>query len=278
MIGGTNRTRVLIAKEYARTLAGLGVVYGMIALYNSFQEDQKDKFTVETDPRSSDFMKPKLGDTRIDLLAGTSQSSVLLTRIITGTTKNATGEISKMRSGFTLKGKEQQYGGMTTASAFGQFLRNKLAPVVGTAYDIAIGGGKDAVGETVTPASVLASNTIPLSFRDIYSAMQQEKIPSKVAMSLLVVMGIGLQKYSGATADKFAVEIAQHAKIVDKNKNTREVTDHTNEITQVITQAKKLGLTERDLIIALKHKMKSEHHTQAIDTWVQRLHRRWNTM
>jgi hypothetical protein len=53
-------------------------------------------YTVETDPRSSDFLKIKRGNTRFDVLGGDAQIAVLLGRLATRETKDtSTGEIKK---------------------------------------------------------------------------------------------------------------------------------------------------------------------------------------
>ena len=61
--GGNARTRKLIAKEYARYLMGISVVYFLAYLGGGEPDD---------DPTSSDFGKIKFGNTRIDPLSGLS--------------------------------------------------------------------------------------------------------------------------------------------------------------------------------------------------------------
>lgn len=178
MWGGTGRTRLLIAKEYAKTLTGLAVVVGMGLMAGG---------EFETDPRSSDFGKIKFGNTRIDVFSGLSQVTTLLARIATGETKRASGKIVPIR------GENVPYGSGNTADVIARFLRTKLAPVPGTALDIVT--GKDVVGQKVTAESVPEKLVVPLAFADIYSAMKENGVPGGTALGILSIFGFGLQVY-----------------------------------------------------------------------------------
>lgn len=175
---GTARTRSLIAKEYARTLIGLGLVYTLGKMAGAM---------IETDPRSSDFGKMKFGNTRVDPMAGLSQTSVLESRIAAGATKTSTGKIVSIR------GDKVPYGTGNTADVIARFLRSKLAPIPGAGLDIAT--GKNVVGQSVTPQTVGVGLVTPLALSDIYSAMQDQGIDKGTALGLLSIFGMGLQTY-----------------------------------------------------------------------------------
>jgi hypothetical protein len=179
--GGSMRTRQMVAMEYARFLTGLLVVYMLDALMG----DDDDESTF--DPRSSDFGKIRVGNTRIDLMAGLSQSAVLLTRLATGQTKTASGTVRSIR------GDDIKYGYDNAADVIGRFLRSKLNPVAGTSINLAT--GKNIVGEEVTTATVIRDISIPLAFRDIYGSMKEQGVPAAAALSILAIFGIGIQTY-----------------------------------------------------------------------------------
>jgi len=181
---GDMKTRKMIALEYGRFLAGLAVVYALGALAGACDDD--DEPVLEFDPRSSDFGKIRLGNTRIDPLAGLSQTAVFMARISTGETKTASGKIKPIRG-------DVPYGSSTTADVITRFLRSKLSPVVGTGLNIAT--GKNVVGEDVTLLSTLRDTTIPLSLRDVYETMREQGVPKGTAISLLSVFGMGVQNY-----------------------------------------------------------------------------------
>lgn len=175
---GTARTRVAIAQEYARMLAGLGVVYGLAKMSGA---------DVEADPRSSDFGKIKIGNTRVDPLMGMSQVTVLLSRLASGESKTLKGRIVELR------GDKKKYGGSDSADVIGRFLRSKLSPAFGTAMNVA--SGKNVVGEKVTPESIATNLAIPLAMQDIYDAMQDQGVPKGTALGLLGIFGMSLQTF-----------------------------------------------------------------------------------
>lgn len=174
---GSARTRTAIAKEYARALIGLGVVYGLGQLAGA---------TIEEDPRSSDFGKLRFGDTRVDPLMGLSQATVLEAKVISGKRKTAAGRI------YPIRGKVP-FGQQDTSDVVKQFLRSKLSPVVGGALDIAT--GKNVVGEKVTPSTVVSRLAVPLAFNDILDVMEENGIARGTAIQILSLFGMGVQNY-----------------------------------------------------------------------------------
>lgn len=175
---GTMRTRIAIAGEYARMLAGAGIVYALA---------QKSGATIETDPRSSDFGKIRFGDTRIDPLFGLSQVTTLLSRLATGETKNAGGKIIPIR------GPNVPFGHDNAADVTMRFLRTKLAPIPGAAFDIS--SGQNVVGQKVTPRSAATQLVTPLSIGDIANAMKEQGVPRGTALAILALFGMGVQHY-----------------------------------------------------------------------------------
>jgi hypothetical protein len=174
---GNAATRKLIAIDYARFLTGMAAVYALGAMAGGEEEP---------DPRSSDFGKIKFGNTRIDPMAGLAQATTVSSRIITGRTKTAGGEIEKLR------GEDAAFGSGVTG-VIGRFLRNKLSPMVGTAINVA--SGSNAVGEKVTPVSVARDMVAPLSVRDIGDVMQEHGVGPGTAMVMLSTLGLGVQNY-----------------------------------------------------------------------------------
>lgn len=168
--------RGLIAQEYARSLMGIGTMIGLGVLAGA---------TVTGDPRSSDFGKMVFGDTRVDPLMGLSQNTVLMARLSTGQKKALSGALQDLRN--------PRYGGPTIPDVLANFLRSKLAPVPGVAVNIA--AGKNIVGEPTTPTTVARDLLVPLSFSDIAEVMRAHDVPEATILSLLSILGMGVQHY-----------------------------------------------------------------------------------
>lgn len=185
--------RKLIATEYARSLAGLGTLYGLVYATGMGE--------IEADPRSPDFGKIRIGNTRIDPMGGLSQASVFVSRLATGENKKDDGTIDPLRKDYRLpnlfreipRHDEPGYGKATTASVMGKFLRTKLAPAIGTGIDLAT--GQNVVNEPVTPAGAAVGMVTPLSFGDIADTLEEQGMARGTALSLVSLLGMGMQTY-----------------------------------------------------------------------------------
>jgi hypothetical protein len=189
--GGTAKSRMAALDTYARTLGGIATIYAL---------GQMAGGEVETDPRSSDFGKIRLGDTRLDPLGGLSQVTTLLARVTSGETKTGKGRLVPLReenrplagTSMGAKGKPNPITG-DTSDVLKNFLRSKLNPAVGSAVNLAV--GKDITGEPVTPQSTLVSMTVPISYQDILSTMEKQGVPRGAALFTLSLFGMGLNTY-----------------------------------------------------------------------------------
>ncbi len=178
---GSARTRTMVAKEYARFLAGIGVVYALGQLAGG---------DVETDPRSSDFGKLRFGDSRLDPLAGLAQTTVLLSRLGSGKTKTHEGKIVPIRG-------ERPYTASDSAEVIGRFLRTKLSPMFGAGLDVL--AGEDLMGEPATVAGEAQDLVTPMTLKDIYEAMKEQGVPKGTALGLLALFGMSLQTHKDRT-------------------------------------------------------------------------------
>lgn len=168
----------LIGEEYGKFLIGMAVIYGLSQMAGA---------EVEWDSRSSDFGKLRFGETRVDLMAGLQQQTVLLSRLYSGENKRLSGKVVPIR------GSDIPFGSPNTASVAGRFLRTKLAPIPGAALDVAT--GQDVVNQPVTLSSELLEMSVPLTYRDIYKALVEQGVPSGTALALLAIFGAGVQTY-----------------------------------------------------------------------------------
>jgi len=207
MWGGNAKTRKLIAQEYARYLAGVGTIYGLVAARNEMAEED-DQWTIEFDPRSSDFGKIKIGDTRLDMLSGLSQATVFLTRAVTGETKSIRGEVKVIREGDRplnlfredddpLKTKERGFKDATMWGVTGRFLGTKLSPAFGVGLSRISGQSlfQENEDDYFGNRQALEQLFMPLTVRDIYDAMLEQGYTAGTAMGMLAILGVGVQTY-----------------------------------------------------------------------------------
>lgn len=169
---GSWRTRALIAAEYGRSLSGLAVMLGLGYMAGA---------SIETDRRSSDFLKLKFGNTRIDLFGGLLQNAVLLKRFTSGQSKDSDGGIRKTDVG--------------RLSA--TFLRNKLTPTLGItldARDIAL-KQKPPPGHPKTFADMGKRAVVPLAWGDLFDVMKEQGVPEGAIIEVLSLLGAGVQNY-----------------------------------------------------------------------------------
>lgn len=173
--GGSAKAKVLIAKEYGKVLAGTAAMLGLAKAGGA---------DVELDPRSSDFLKIKVGDTRIDALAGLTQWAVFASRMATGEVKTLSGKVRKTG---------EYASPAETGTLIQRFGRSKLNPVVGTAWDLR--EKKDFAGNPVTPGSAAKNLLGPLSATDLVEGLMKDGWHEDDAIGLLNFFGIGVNTY-----------------------------------------------------------------------------------
>lgn len=160
--------------------------------------------TVETDPRSSDFLKPKFGNTRYDILGGFQQNLVFAWREITGEKKSAqTGKDTKFARSLPdiVTGKSSDEAGITSSplnpnrlSVASDLAQNKLNPLFSTTGQII--KGTDKSGQPVKVANELLGLFSPLNFQDTYSAIKDTgSIPKGIIKGAPGIVGAGTQTF-----------------------------------------------------------------------------------
>jgi hypothetical protein len=160
----------------------------------------------ESDPRSSDFGKIKVGNTRYDVWGGFAQYVRFFTEMLSGETKSpATGTVTKLNGGGAF--------GRTRADVAVSFLRGKLSPIPSMAWDFA--AGRNSVGQPVTVGDEALSHFTPLLYNDISEAYQSGGLPAAIPAALASTFGVGVQTYTPKPSKKkgrFAGRILPHRK------------------------------------------------------------------
>lgn len=160
---------------------------------------------VEVDPRSSDFGKIKIGDTRFDLTGGLTGIVTLGMRMLTQSTKSSTtGEIIKLND-------PDDPDGKTVADVIEQFAENKLSPAAGVIWDLA--QGKDFDGKRPTAASTLKNAFAPLIWDNVHSAAQEKNAANTFAVALSEFFGVSTNTYGlGSPLMTSKAQSADHLK------------------------------------------------------------------
>lgn len=185
--GGSDFVRKQAAKNLLRISIGSAVALKLASEVTGGK--------LEVDPRSSDFGKVRVGDTRFDLSGGMAGLLTLGTRLLPTpgddgwgfhTKSSNTGETKKLNSG--------ENGAQTALDVLYDFGENKLAPLFAAASDVY--EGRDFDGNKPTVGSVTRSLTMPLIIQN-YQELQKDPNRANVAASMIAEgLGISANTYS----------------------------------------------------------------------------------
>lgn len=145
---------------------------------------------VELDPRSAEFGKLRIGDTRIDVWGGYLQYVRLIAQLGTGETKTTSGNVKPLNS----------------IDALARSLQSKGSPIISLILDSM--RGEDYMGEKMEfNADQIRNRLAPLVAQGIYEAYMQGGAKEAVAATVGFV-GIGTTTYTNPVA-KMQEEVAQ---------------------------------------------------------------------
>lgn len=140
---------------------------------------------IEYDPRSSEFGKVTIGNTRFDFWSGYLQWIRLAAQLVTGQRKDASGKIVSINRYDTLL-------------RMGQ---SKDSPAMQIGTDLLT--GTDYAGQKLsdkTAADVFKDYVLPFSVSDILDAAEQENLLTTVGAGAASTLGVGVVTYRNPTA------------------------------------------------------------------------------
>lgn len=200
LYGGNLRTRKAIAKEYVKFVTGLGIALGFLALMK--RDDDEEPFLV-TDARSSDFMKPRFGNTRIDLFGGLLQTLAIAYRtavgetIVKGEARPTRDILRPLEAIRELTGQEllgdREYSDPTGLSVAGNFVRSKFSPVVGAIANLMM--GKDYIGEDTSVSKEALRLITPMSGGSVKDVFAEQDPARALLFTLFSILGAGVNTY-----------------------------------------------------------------------------------
>ena len=172
--------RKVIAAEYAKTLAGLGLYYTFASTYFGDDKDKK-KGSIDWNPTSGAFGKVKVGNMMLDPLAGLGQATTLLARTGVAAKEAMTGKESK-----------HEYGSWDEVMK--RFMRSKLHPVPAAITNWLTHKKLDGTKSTLGGEALSMAG--PITWGDMYDALRTQGFKDGAALSLLAFFGEGLQNYA----------------------------------------------------------------------------------
>lgn len=202
------KLRVAALGDLAKFIGVGTTLLGMLALWGaSGDDDDKDRIQVEFDPRSSDFGKVRIGNTRWDIWGGFQPYVRLIAQLITGERKaTSSGQISSVNK-----------FGQDKGTLLTRFVRGKLAPVPATALNLLT--GRNIVGEKVTVKSEAMAHLQPLIVSDMKDAIKDRGVGALFTHGLPSVFGVGVQTYLPRGYDKVDTKAPVYKELYEKGLN-----------------------------------------------------------
>lgn len=188
------------ARSFVRRQAGMNLlkIVGSMALIYALAGLLWPEST-EWDPRSSNFGKIKIGDTRFDISGGMSSLVVLAARLTPTFHKNARGEWKLSRwSKSAMNGK---FTDLNSGKAFARngldiledFAEGKASPFLGSLFDSL--RGTDFAGNKTSYTGQAAKLVTPIGVSTFMEAMADPNAAPLVAVVMLDALGIGASTY-----------------------------------------------------------------------------------
>jgi hypothetical protein len=167
---------------------GVGLsTLGLVKMYKEANNIPDNKLSLESDPRSSDFGKIKVGNTRFDIWGGFQQWARVMAQITTGERKNtSTGEIVSLT--------KDEYPFTTRKEVLLRFIEGKMAPTPALINEL-MSGAKTFTGEDMTVWTVAKEKFIPMYLQDIAEAYQDGGLGRAVGAGGTAFFGVGVQTW-----------------------------------------------------------------------------------
>lgn len=167
--------------KYVASAIAIGVIAEELGVFGGF------------DPRSSDFMKIKLGETRIDLMGGMGSYITFLARSLTGDTIPVSG---KNKGKVTpIRGPEVKFNGRTWADITFDFTTSKLSPLF--SFGAEMFKGEEFGGAPFDVRRALITRGLPLFVQEAYELLKEQGVPEGVILSAIAFFGFGVRNYEG---------------------------------------------------------------------------------
>jgi hypothetical protein len=176
-------------------LKQIAAFYGLTTLVliaaKALDDDDDETWSVEMDPRSSDFAKIRIGNTTVDFTGGFAQYARFLTQSIGGRKKMRDGSVYKLGS---------EYNKPTRGSVIGGFIMNKMAPWANylTRKSMVIEGS--SIDKEMEKENMLVNMAVPIWMQDVPKLSEEQGPLGAAGLSVLSFYGMGVQQETPRTA------------------------------------------------------------------------------
>jgi hypothetical protein len=185
-----------LAARYWTTYMGSAMAVLLISKF-LLGDDDDDETEVSLDPRSSNFMKIRLKDTRVDPWGGKSQMITFQARMLSGQYINGRGEVLAL--GERQEGK--QYTNYTRWDLISNLIRGKLHPSAAFLYDNLdaernkYGQRVDEFGNVLLLKDQLGELIVPMYLASIKENYEVQPALTASALTALGLFGVGTNTY-----------------------------------------------------------------------------------
>ena len=185
-----------------------GSIITTMVLLSFLMDDDKDE-GIELDPRSSDFLKIRFQDYRVDPFGGYQQAIVAISKLFGGVKSTRTEEVKNFS--------DEGFGQQTREDIIENYFTNKLAPVPATIYrnyikpspmdeanslySVLFGEvAKDQRSAMRKVGETIFDLTIPLYADDLIGVLSDDDVDLKTSvLAGSTIFGVGGGKYGGKT-------------------------------------------------------------------------------
>lgn len=186
--GASSFVRREAAKNLIKTAAGTALILQTAAALRPG--------SVERDPRSSNFGKIRIGDTRFDMTGGMASLTTLAMRLLPTMHDGKMGLWSKSSTSNQYSNLlSKQYGKSTALDTLTSFAEGKASPIASTLIDI--WKGQTFSGDKVTPKGEASNLFTPLGYSNYTELKNDPKSANKLVAMLADSLGISTNTYSG---------------------------------------------------------------------------------
>ena len=148
------------AKELTRFILGGVTIMYSVKLISMLKGDDEDEVKVDMNPKSSNFGNINVGGKNIAVFGRFASAVRTICQALLSEKTTSTGETKALGEG---------YGNKTSGEVvFGSFVRGKMTPASGLAYDFFLNNRKNYyTQEKLTASEIAKQSFIPMSARDI---------------------------------------------------------------------------------------------------------------